>query len=85
MKILKEISNFPTEKKLFRTRLVFTFNLSRINSVGLSGVSDDEAREELCRSIDEFVESIALAGKQISITAGEKIRDNGDVILTYGW
>ena len=65
-----KIANFPP------------FN--RINSVGLSGVSDDEAKEELCRSIDDFVDSIALAGKQISITAGEKIR-HGDVILTYGW
>ena len=56
----------------------------RINAVGLSGVSDDEARDELCRNIDDFVDSIALAGKQISITAGDKIR-HGDVILTYGW
>jgi len=59
------------------------FLKGRINAVGLSGVSDDEARDELCRNIDDFVDSIALAGKQISITAGDKIR-HGDVILTYG-
>jgi translation initiation factor eIF-2B subunit delta len=59
------------------------FLKSKINSLQ-PGVSDEEAKEELCRAIDDFVDCIALAGTQIAITAGEKIRD-GDVILTYGW
>ncbi len=59
------------------------FLRAKINSVSPEQ-SDDEAREELCGHIDDFVDSINLASRQISITAGEKIRD-GDVILTYGW
>ena len=49
-----------------------------------SGVSDDEAKELLCDTIDLFCRNVELAPESIAKTASGKIRD-GDVILTYGW
>ena len=49
-----------------------------------SGISDTEAKEILCDTIDLFCRNVELAPESIAKTACEKIRD-GDVILTYGW
>ena len=48
-------------------------------------MNDDEAKAELCDSIDDFIrENIDLSAKAIAIKTNEKIKD-GDVLLTYGW
>ena len=57
---------------------------SRIQAVP-TGVSETEAKGDLIRWVDEYVDhNVVLAAEQIAITACEKICD-GDVILTYGW
>ena len=60
--------------------IVFLFQLTSLDS----GISDVEAKEILCDTIDLFCRNVELAPESIAKTAAEKIK-NGDVILTYGW
>ena len=49
-----------------------------------SDISDADAKDVLCETIELFCRNVELAPESIAKTAAEKIRD-GDVILTYGW
>ena len=60
------------------------FLKSKINTLP-QGISDKEAKKKLIEDIDTFVHhNVRLAARQVSITAQKKMRDSGEVILTYG-
>ena len=60
------------------------FVKAKINALP-HAVKEKEAKKQLMNDIDTYVHhNIVLAARQISITARQKLRDKGEVVLTYG-
>ena len=61
------------------------FVKAKLNALDAS-TPEQEAKNGLIEAVDNFIhENIVLAARQISFTASNKISDEGDVILTYGF
>ena len=60
------------------------FLKAKINALP-NTLNEKEAKKKLMAEIDTYVHhNIVLAARQISITARQKLRDRGEVVLTYG-